>query len=87
MMQEEQPGAADDPDPALQDVTSSVAATFPFRNATSKYNFVKVMVWFGENADHYYVLSRFLVSRMLTVTKVSLCFVLHYSTWSWLCNP
>jgi hypothetical protein len=27
-------------------------------------------VWLGENADHYYVLSRFLLSRMLTVTKV-----------------
>jgi hypothetical protein len=29
-------------------------------------------VWLGENADHYYVLSRFLLSRMLTVTKVPL---------------
>ena len=27
-------------------------------------------MWLGENADHYYVLSRFLLSRMLTVTKV-----------------
>uniref|UniRef100_A0A453J9X8 Uncharacterized protein n=1 Tax=Aegilops tauschii subsp. strangulata TaxID=200361 RepID=A0A453J9X8_AEGTS len=26
-----------------------------------------VKVWLGENADHYYVLSRFLLSRMLTV--------------------
>lgn len=32
---------------------------------------LKVKVWLGENADHYYVLSRFLLSRMLTVTKVS----------------
>jgi hypothetical protein len=80
MTQEEQPGAAADPDPALQDVASSVAATFPSRKATSKYDFVKVMVWFRENVDHYYVLSRFLVSRMLTITKVSLCFVLPYST-------
>ncbi|KFK27902.1 hypothetical protein AALP_AA8G444900 [Arabis alpina] len=39
------------------------------RNASSKYDFVKVKVWLGD-ADHYYVLSRFLVSRMLTVTKI-----------------
>lgn len=31
---------------------------------------IKVKVWLGDNADHYYVLSRFLLSRMLTVTKV-----------------
>ncbi|PWA64380.1 PGK [Artemisia annua] len=42
------------------------------RNGSSKYDFVKVKVWLGDNADHYYVLSRFLLSRMLTVTKVSL---------------
>ncbi|KAH6816922.1 P-loop containing nucleoside triphosphate hydrolases superfamily protein, partial [Perilla frutescens var. hirtella] len=29
-----------------------------------------VKVWLGDNADHYYVLSRFLLSRMLTVTKI-----------------
>lgn len=27
-------------------------------------------MWVGENLAHYYVLSRFLISRMLTVTKV-----------------
>ncbi|XP_019412852.1 PREDICTED: uncharacterized protein LOC109325143 isoform X2 [Lupinus angustifolius] len=43
---------------------------FPSRNASSKYDFVKVKVWLGDNADHYYVLSRFLLSRMLTVTKI-----------------
>lgn len=43
----------------------------PPRRTSSKYDFVKVKVWIGENSDHYYVLSRFLVSRMLTVTKVS----------------
>ncbi|XAR66125.1 hypothetical protein NMG60_11012221 [Bertholletia excelsa] len=43
---------------------------FTTRNASSKYDFVKVKVWLGENADHYYVLSRFLLSRMLTVTKI-----------------
>lgn len=40
------------------------------RNGSSKYDFVKVKVWLGDNADHYYVLSRFLLSRMLTVTKI-----------------
>ncbi|CAM0871228.1 unnamed protein product [Alopecurus aequalis] len=48
----------------------SSAARLPSRNASSKYDFVKVKVWLGENADHYYVLSRFLLSRMLTVTKI-----------------
>ncbi|KAK9863060.1 hypothetical protein WJX84_002161 [Apatococcus fuscideae] len=33
----------------------------------SKYDLVKVKVWLGE---HYYILSRFLISRMLTVTKI-----------------
>lgn len=40
------------------------------RNASSRYDFVKVKVWLGDNADHYYVFSRFLLSRMLTVTKI-----------------
>lgn len=40
------------------------------RNVSSKYDFVKVKVWLGENANHYYVLSRFLLSRTLTVTKI-----------------
>ncbi|KAG4979193.1 hypothetical protein JHK85_033151 [Glycine max] len=40
---------------------------FSSRNASSKYDFVKVKVWLGDNADHYYVLSRFLLSRMLTI--------------------
>ncbi|KAI5670226.1 hypothetical protein M9H77_10590 [Catharanthus roseus] len=46
------------------------ATRFSTRNASSKYDFVKVKVWLGDNADHYYVLSRFLLSRMLTVTKI-----------------
>nr|GMD55566.1 2-phosphoglycerate kinase [Ipomoea batatas] len=46
------------------------SARFFTRNASSKYDFVKVKVWLGENANHYYVLSRFLLSRMLTVTKI-----------------
>jgi len=47
---------------------------FSSRNASSKYDFIKVKVWLGDNADHYYVLSRFLLCRMLTVTKVTLLF-------------
>lgn len=35
-----------------------------------KYDYVKIKVWLGENLDHYYILSRFLISRTLTVTKV-----------------
>ncbi|XLR03946.1 hypothetical protein S83_070144, partial [Arachis hypogaea] len=35
------------------------------------YN-ASVKVWLGDNADHYYVLSRFLLSRTLTVTKIKL---------------
>ncbi|KAL3696986.1 hypothetical protein R1sor_011062 [Riccia sorocarpa] len=50
--------------PRLQPVTR------PPRHTSSKYDFVKVRVWLGDNSDHYYVLSRFLVSRMLTVTKI-----------------
>ncbi|GLT40265.1 hypothetical protein SLA2020_144140 [Shorea laevis] len=46
------------------------AVKFTSLNAASKYDFVKVKVWLGDNADHYYVLSRFLLSRMLTVTKI-----------------
>ncbi|KAK3258496.1 hypothetical protein CYMTET_32460, partial [Cymbomonas tetramitiformis] len=42
----------------------------PPRRTSSKYDYVKVRVWLGEKGDHYYVLSRFLVSRMLSVTKI-----------------
>ncbi|XP_020586039.1 uncharacterized protein LOC110028504 isoform X2 [Phalaenopsis equestris] len=58
---------------SLENKSDSAAipsARFPARNASSKYDFVKVKVWLGDNADHYYVLSRFLLSRMLTVTKI-----------------
>ncbi|KAG5533686.1 hypothetical protein RHGRI_027761 [Rhododendron griersonianum] len=48
--------------------TPAVKISIP--KASSKYDFVKVKVWLGDNADHYYVLSRFLLSRMLTVTKI-----------------
>ena len=67
------PPAVADPDPPPphdRGDAASATQTLPSRNASSKYDFVKVKVWLGENADHYYVLSRFLLSRMLTVTKV-----------------
>ena len=40
----------------------------PTQKTSSKYDFVKVRVWL---ADHYYTFSRFLISRVLTVTQVS----------------
>eukprot|EP00958_Prasinococcus_capsulatus_P020618 scaffold2707_cov417-Prasinococcus_capsulatus_cf.AAC.29 len=41
------------------------------RNQASKYDYVKVKVWLGAASyNHYYVLSRFLLSRMLTVIKI-----------------
>ena len=37
----------------------------------SKYDYVKVRVWLGDKGNqHYYVLSRFLLARMLTASKV-----------------
>lgn len=56
--------------------SSSLSVSFP-RKLESFENFLlqkQVKVWLGDNADHYYVLSRFLLSRMLTVTKVSIQF-------------
>ena len=45
------------------------------KRASSKYDFVKVRVWLSDDDSdtapaHHYVLSRFLVSRVLTVTKM-----------------
>jgi len=37
-------------------------------SSISKYDFVKVLVYLSD--EHYYVLSRFLISRMLTATKI-----------------
>ncbi|KAF8780317.1 hypothetical protein HU200_001416 [Digitaria exilis] len=74
-MQQQQLPAVAHPDPPLDrsDAAASYAKqALPSRNASSKYDFVKVKVWLGENADHYYVLSRFLLSRMLTVTKTDM---------------
>ncbi|KAM7487680.1 hypothetical protein LguiB_025164 [Lonicera macranthoides] len=53
-----------------ENLFSSAVLRFFTRNASSKYNFVKVKVWLGDNANHYYIFSKFLLSRMLTVTKV-----------------
>jgi len=38
------------------------------RSSVSKYDFIKVLVYLS--GEHYYVLSRFLISRMLTATQV-----------------
>ncbi|KAG2628418.1 hypothetical protein PVAP13_3KG385581 [Panicum virgatum] len=60
-----------DPPPNCADATASSATqALPSYKASSMYDFVKVKVWLGQNADHYYVLSRFLLSRMLSVTKI-----------------
>jgi hypothetical protein len=40
-----------------------------FSRLHTKYDFIKVKVWLE---DHYYIMSRFIVSRMLTLIKVSL---------------
>jgi hypothetical protein len=39
-----------------------------FSRLHTKYDFIKVKVWLE---DHYYIMSRFIVSRMLTLIKVS----------------
>ncbi|WKA06607.1 hypothetical protein VitviT2T_024502 [Vitis vinifera] len=64
--------AVPNPNTPEEDISDSSLppVRFSTRNASSKYDFVKVKVWLGDNADHYYVLSRFLLSRMLTVTKI-----------------
>jgi hypothetical protein len=40
-----------------------------FSRLHTKYDFIKVKVWLE---DHYYIMSRFIVSRMLTLIKVRL---------------
>ncbi|ORX83545.1 hypothetical protein BCR32DRAFT_291945 [Anaeromyces robustus] len=47
---------------------SNTKTTKKHRSSVSKYDFVKVLVYLS--GEHYYVLSRFLISRMLTATKV-----------------
>lgn len=56
--------------PRRSSTTARPVVRIPSHGGSSKYDFVKVKVWLGDNADHYYVLSRFLLSRMLTVTKI-----------------
>ncbi|KAF3639235.1 putative NAD(P)H-dependent oxidoreductase 1-like [Capsicum annuum] len=68
--EEEEEEEVEDDDEDAAAATNPPARRFSTRNASSKYDFVKVKVWLGDNADHYYVLSRFLLSRMLTVTKI-----------------
>ncbi|KAG0631893.1 hypothetical protein M758_1G287600 [Ceratodon purpureus] len=60
-------GASTGENPTL---ASQGSGSQPTRGTASKYDFVKVKVWLGANADHYYILSRFLISRMLLVTKI-----------------
>ncbi|KAK1429952.1 hypothetical protein QVD17_12320 [Tagetes erecta] len=60
----------DEEESKKQQTTNDFPVRTGTRNGSSKYDFVKVKVWLGDNADHYYVLSRFLLSRMLTVTKI-----------------
>ena len=45
---------------------------------------LQVKVWVGENLAHYYVLSRFLISRMLTVTKIPQMKVTGLSRFEWI---
>eukprot|EP00887_Chlorella_sp_A99_P007753 scaffold20.g7753.t1 len=42
------------------------------RKAASRYDYVKVKVRLGDKLEHYYILSCFLVSRMLTAVKIAL---------------
>ncbi len=48
------------------------------RKEYSKYDFIKVRVTLGE---HFYVLSRFLVSRMLTLCKVRIFLLMLIANW------
>ena len=41
-----------------------------FPVAAPSLTLAQVKVWLGEERAHYYVLSRFLISRSLTVTKI-----------------
>jgi len=54
--------------PLVRNFATTNTATFP--NNRQGWAGTQVKVWLGDNQDHYYVLSRFLISRMLTVTKV-----------------
>jgi len=53
---------------STSDITKPIKEQPKHTNASSKYDFVKVRVTLGES--HYYILSRFLISRVLTVTRI-----------------
>lgn len=46
----------------------NVASRRQHKNSSSKYDFVKVRIHLSDH--HYYVLSRFLLSRMLTAARI-----------------
>ena len=53
---------------AASRLAATAAATSQHQAASSsKYDFVKIKVRLGTHLEHYYILSRFLLSRMLTV--------------------
>ena len=37
---------------------------------TSKYDYIKIKVWLGDHHKHYYILSRYLICRILTFIRV-----------------
>jgi hypothetical protein len=37
---------------------------------TSKYDYIKIKVWLGDHHQHYYILSRYLICRILTFIRV-----------------
>nr|KAJ0226988.1 hypothetical protein LSAT_V11C100045900 [Lactuca sativa] len=60
----------EDEESEKQQTTNDFPLPIATRNGSYKYDFVKVKVWLGDNVDHYYVLSRYMLSRMFTVTKI-----------------
>ena len=55
-------------DRMLRTVSRRWQRCFTFHSAPAPV--LQVKVWLGETQAHYYILSRFLISRMLTVTKI-----------------
>lgn len=53
--------------PAAEASTGLAGAGASAGAASSNYDFVKIKVRLGTHLEHYYILSRFLLSRMLTV--------------------
>ena len=60
--------------PSMDDANGEEPQPTKHKHSSSKYDFVKVRVWLkdrtADGSEHYYVLSRFLVSRMLAVTQM-----------------